>query len=268
MEKKKMNKKITTLLPIHKLGEKEVTMLKNALTSVEEFHNDVKIMIISPSDVYNKLIDFDFGEKLEVELLENKSGNNDFTKQINLGIDNCKTEWFSILEIDDEYKPIWLKSMYHYIETYPDVPVFLPIIKDIDTEGKFLSFTNESVWAYGFSDVQGYITNEILLEYENYQTSGGLYKTQVIIDNGKFKDNIKLTFSYEFLLRLTHNGVKILVIPRAGYQHVTFREDSLFWLYKNDDEYKLDGDEPKFWLETAKTEFYYKNKRDIKIENS
>jgi hypothetical protein len=48
------------------------------------------------------------------------------------------------------------------------------------------------------------------LEYQNYQTSGGLFKTEVIKENGLFKENFKLTFIYELLLRLTHNKVKIM----------------------------------------------------------
>jgi hypothetical protein len=54
-----------------------------------------------------------------------------------------------------------------------------------------------------------------------------------------------------------------MTVPRAGYQHVNFRENSLFWLYKNNEETKLSVNEVKFWLETAKKEFYFKNNRDI-----
>jgi hypothetical protein len=179
-----------------------------------------------------------------------------------LGIENCTTEWFTILEVDDEFKPNWLKTVNEYTKEFIDVDVFLPIVKDINVEGEFVSFTNESVWAYGFCDKQGFLDNEVLLEFENYQTSGGLYRTQVMKENGFFKDNIKLTFSYELLLRLTHNNVKIMSIPKVGYQHVNFREDSLFFNLRNDEESKLTEKEVKFWMDTAK-EFFFKNKRDV-----
>jgi hypothetical protein len=165
--------------------------------------------------------------------------------------------------MDDEYNKVWLTSVSEYAHNYKDVDVFLPIVKDVNVEGSFLSFTNESVWAYGFTETQGYLDNEVLLEYQNYQTSGGLFKTEVIKENGSLKDNLKLTFSYELLLRLTHNGVKIMGVPKIGYQHVNFRENSLFWSYKNDDTMKLTEDEVKFWLDTAKKEFFFKNKREI-----
>jgi hypothetical protein len=124
------------------------------------------------------------------------------------------------------------------------------------------------MWAYGFTEKQGFLDNEVLLDYQNYQTSGGLYKTSVIKENGSFKENIKLTFSYEFLLRLTHNGVKIMSVPKIGYKHLNLREDSLFWLYKNDENSKLKENEVKFWLDTAKKEFFFKNKRDVKYEEA
>lgn len=258
-------KNITIIIPVHKIDDIYSEMLKNAITSVENFHNDVEVLIVAPTSIKKGLKDL--SQKLDITIVENK-GETDFCSQVNLGIEKCKTEWFSILEMDDEYKPIWLKSMNEYILENPDVDVFFPIVKDVNVEGKFLSFTNESTWAYGFVDKQGFLDNETLLDYQNYQISGGLYRTQVVKDNGLLKENIELTFGYEFLLRLTHNGVKIFTVPRIGYQHVNFREDSLFWSFKNDENNKLEEDEVKFWLDTAKKEFFFKNKREVKYEKS
>lgn len=253
-------KSITVIVPIHKIDGEYKEMINNSLSSIEGFHNDVSVLIVCPPNIKKELKDL--SQKLEIEILVNK-GQTDFSSQMNLGMDNCKTEWFTILEIDDEFNPIWLKSMGDYLKIYQSVDVFLPIVKDINVEGKTIGYTNESTWAYGFTEKQGFIDNDVLLEFQNFQTSGGLYRTKVIIENGGFKDNIKLTFTYEFLLRLTYNGVQILVVPRIGYNHVNFREDSLFWSYKNDDDAKLKEKEVKFWVETAKKEFFFKNKRDI-----
>lgn len=253
-------KNISIILPVHTIDNEYEEMLKNALSSVENFHNDVKVLIVCPTEVKNKITDL--SQKLEITIIENK-GSTDFSTQLNLGIEKCETEWFSILEIDDEYKPIWLKSINEYMSIYPDVDIFLPIVKDINVEGTVLNYTNESAWAYGFTERQGFVDNDVLLEFQNYQTSGGLYRTKVVLDNGGFKDNIKLTFTYEFLLRMTYNGAQILVVPRIGYIHVNFRENSLFWSYKNDDREKISENDVKFWIETAKKEFFFKTKREI-----
>ena len=256
-------KNITIILPVHRIEDSYRVMFENAVKSVEQFHNDVKLMIVCPANVKSEFANI--SDTLEVNIVTNNS-KTDFCSQVNLGIENCDTEWFSILEIDDEYKSIWLKSINEYVNAHSDIDVFLPVVKDINTEGNFVSFTNESTWAYGFTEKQGVLDNEVLLDFQNYQISGGLYKTQVVKDNGSLKENIKLTFGYEFLLRLTHNNVKIMTVPRIGYQHLNFREDSLFWSYKNDDANKISEEEAKFWLETAKKEFFFKNKRDVNYE--
>jgi hypothetical protein len=258
-------KNITVLIPIHKISEDYKEMLNKALESVEDFHNDVKVSLVCPAEVKKELTNL--SDKLEINFVVN-NGKTDFCSQVNLGIEKCDKEWFTILEVDDQFKSIWLKSINDYRKIYSDVDVFLPIVKDINSEGTFVSFTNESAWAYGFTDMQGFIDNEVLLEYQNYQISGGLYRTQKIKDNGLLKENIKLTFGYEFLLRLTHNGVRVMIVPRVGYQHVNLREDSLFWLYKNDENSLLSEKEVKFWLDSAKKEFFFKNKRDIKYVES
>ena len=256
-------KNITIILPVHRIEDSYRVMFENAVKSVEQFHNDVKLIIVCPPNVKSEFANI--SDVLEFEVITNNT-KTDFCSQVNLGIEKCDTEWFSILEVDDEYKSIWLKSTNEYVKTYNDIDVFLPVVKDINPEGNFVSFTNESTWAYGFTEKQGVLDNEVLLDFQNYQISGGLYKTQVVKDNGLLKDNIKLTFGYEFLLRLTHNNVKIMTVPRVGYQHINFREDSLFWSYKNDDTNKVTEDEAKFWLETAKKEFFFKNKRDVNYE--
>jgi predicted Fe-Mo cluster-binding NifX family protein len=255
-------KNITIILPVHKLNDEYNEMLLNAVESAKEFYNDVKLLIVAPETLKKELNKIDLGQKLEVSY-EFHNSESDFCTQINKAASVCDTEWFSILEIDDQYQKNWLKSMNQYMSEHADADVLLPIIKDINTEGELTNYTNESVWAYGFSEVQGVLNNEVLMEYQNYQISGGLFKTKTFLDNGGLKNNIKLTFGYELLLRLTHNGVKIVVVPKIGYKHVNLREDSLFWLYKNDEATMLKENEAKFWVEAAKKEFFFNNKRDV-----
>lgn len=256
-------KKITIILPVYKLDVDDISMLENALRSTDKFHEDVNILIVCPDTLKKQIKDIEIIKTYNVKMFYNTTKNTDFISQINLGIENCDTEWFSILEIDDEYKETWFKTINEYLETYLETEVFLPIIEDVNQDGNFVGFTNESLWALGFTAKQGFLDKDILLEYQNFQTSGGLYKTDVIKENGSFKDNIKLTFSYEFLLRLTNNGVIVMGVPKLGYRHVNFRENSLFWMYKNDESLKLSDNDVVFWLNTAKKEYFFKNKRDI-----
>ena len=92
-----------------------------------------------------------------------------------------------------------------------------------------------------------------------------LLKKSKFIDFGLLKPSFKLTFGYEFFLRMTHNSVRIMTIPRIGYKHLNLREGSIFWNYKNGSEV-MSPDEVKFWIESSKKEYFFTIDRDIKYE--
>ena len=48
-------KNITVILPIHTLSDDYKEMLNNALSSVEDFHNDVKVSIICPTSLKKEI---------------------------------------------------------------------------------------------------------------------------------------------------------------------------------------------------------------------
>jgi hypothetical protein len=141
--------------------------------------------------------------------------------------------------------------------------VFLPIVVDTNEKGVFAGFTNEAVFAANFAQEMGYLTNDILQDYQNFQTSGMIFRKKVYEDYGGFKSSIKLTFVYELFLRWTYNSVKIMSIPRIGYKHSNMREGSLFWNYKNGTDKMLD-EEVKFWVQNAKKEYFFTEDRSIK----
>jgi hypothetical protein len=57
-----------------------------------------------------------------------------------------------------------------------------------------------------------------------------------------------------------------MTIPRIGYKHMNLREGSIFWNYKNG-ENRLTQDEARFWIETAKKEYFFNSERDIQYES-
>ena len=206
---------------------------------------------------------FDF-EDISVKKVVFK-GEPNYSSQINLGIKESSGEWVSFFEFDDEYSSIWFKNVYKYSKSFPSVDVFLPVVVDVDEKGTFAGFTNEATFAANFTQELGYLTNETLHTYQNFQTAGAVYKKSILENFGGFKPSIKLTFVYELLLRLTYNSVNIMTIPRLGYKHLNLREGSIFWNYKNSDEKMLE-DEVKFWIQTAKKEYFFADDRVIKYE--
>lgn len=240
---------------------KAIDSIKNQQVGVEEL-----VIIHTPEEsLVSHLNEYDFGDLQVTKLLWDKDPS--FMDQVNFGIKNAKGKWVSLFEFDDEYSSIWFKNVKKYIESYPESQMFLPVVVETDEKGVFAGFTNEATFAANFTQEMGFLTNETLQNYQNFQTAGSVFKKEIIEDFGGFKSSIKLTFIYEFLLRLTYNSVSIMTIPKLGYKHTNMREGSIFWNYKFG-ESVMTEDEVKFWIQTAKREYFFIEDRAIKYEPS
>ena len=240
--------------------EKAIKSIQSQTVEIEE----LVIVHTSEESLVTLLEGYDFGTLNVTKLLWDKSPN--YAEQVNFGVKNAKGKWISLFEFDDEYSSIWFKNVKKYTEAYPEVQMFLPIVVETDEKGSFAGFTNEATFAANFTQEMGFLTNETLQDYQNFQTAGSVIKKSVIEDFGGFKGSIKLTFVYEFLLRLTYNSVSIMTIPRLAYKHTNLREGSIFWNYKNS-EPKMLEDEVKFWVATAKKEYFFTDDRVIKYQS-
>jgi glycosyltransferase involved in cell wall biosynthesis len=260
---------LSVILPIKTSLEKDFDeFFKKAISSIlTQSVLPKELIIVHSKD--EKLIEY--LESFEFNNLSVKKilfdGEPNYSSQINLGIKNATGEWISFFEFDDEYSQIWFKNVKKYSEIYPDVESFLPIVIDVDNKSVFAGFTNEATFAANFAQEMGYLTNDMLHNFQNFQTAGMCIKKSVLEDFGGFKPSMKLTFVYEFLLRMTYNSVKIMTIPRLGYKHLNLRPDSIFWDYKFG-ENKLAEPEVKFWVSTAKKEYFFNDDRNIKYVES
>jgi len=258
---------LSVILPIKSSKVKDFEeYFDKAITSINAQTVEIEELIIvhsSEESLVNFLNDYDFGTLNVVKLLWDKKLN--YCDQVNYGINNSKGVWVSLFEFDDEYSSIWFKNVKKYAESFPQVQAFLPVVVETNEQGVFAGFTNEATFAANFSQEIGFLTNDTLQNYQNFQTAGCVIKKSVIEDFGGFKSSIKLTFVYEFLLRLTYNSVSIMTIPKLGYKHTNMREGSIFWNYKFGEE-KMIEDEVSFWIQTAKKEYFFVEDRNIKYQ--
>ena len=113
-----MSNTVTTIIPVHKLEENEKDYFAKAIASIREQKKlPTKVMVVVPKDseVKKTLESFDYGDKVKsiLSIVENE-GETDFCSQINFGVSKVETEWFSILEFDDEYSKIMFDNFYKY----------------------------------------------------------------------------------------------------------------------------------------------------------
>lgn len=261
------NFNVSVILPLKTATSKDFieyfTKAINSLVEQKEKINELVIVHTDEELLTNTLNGFDFKDLNVSKLVWTAEPS--FANQVNHGIKNASSEWVSIFEFDDEYSNIWFKNVKKYSEIYKDIEAFLPIVIDVDSKGQFAGFTNEATFAANFTQEIGYLTNETLLDFQNFQSSGMVFKKKLIENYGGLKSSFKLTFVYEFLLRLTYNSVRIMTIPKIGYKHINLREGSIFWNYKYGSNVLSDS-EVKYWIETAKKEYFFKDDRPVSYE--
>ena len=270
---------ISVIIPIHTVIDLD-QYLPKALESVTKNTvqpDEILIVRCACPEVTEFLSGYDFGDmKKKIRIIETQK-TKEFAHMVNSAVEEVKTDYFSILEFDDEYSTIWFKNAVKYIKAYPDVDVFLSHVIDVDQNNNFIGTTNEVTWSLGFVQGMtpeesysnlGFLDLEALKTFPNFQLSGAVIKKSTFEDIGGIKNNLKLSFIYEFLLRMTYNGYKVMTIPKSGYKHMNMRPYSLFWRYRNDDRYKLSQEEGKFWMQTAMKEYFFNFDREIKYEGN
>lgn len=261
-------KDITIIIPIHVYNETAKELLTKALKSVEECRNKyadgkLPVVIVTPNSIpeddVKKIIP-------DITVLLNK-GKSDFCSQINYAVDCIDTEYFSILEFDDEYRPKWFKLANDYFYGNESISIFLPL-NAVHSNYKNWQFGNEFGLSNTFitddaddTDDVGIINFKRLEKCSVFNLTGAIFNRNDFIKVGKYKPSIKVAFNYELLLRLTNKGLKCMVVPKEGYIHNVGREDSLTDIYSK----TLTNDEINEWFELAFREYLYDEDRNKNI---
>jgi len=245
---------LTVIIPVHEYNENVSKYLQLAIDSVkEQTEQPQTIIIVGPKIVVDSILKDSPKESFKFVI---NDGETDYCSQVNLGVTNCKTKYFSILEYDDTYNKIWFKNVKSYIKVKPEYSIFLPINKFVEEDGKEIGTSNEICWAMAFANELGVIDADILESYYDFSVTGGVFRTDDFIESGLLKPSIKLSFWYEYLLRTVNEGIKVFVIPKNGYNHTVNRKGSLM-----DSIVGMTGKERNFWMKLAKKEYFFKKER-------
>ena len=250
-------KDLVVIVPMHEFGKENIELLNKAVESIPE---GLKVILSVKKGVDGRTLK---GISNRLTVLAESDGDS-FVELVNTAVDNIEEKWFSILEFDDTYTPIWFDNAKKYMEFMPDTSVFM-FLEDITdfNNGKYISFGNEAAWASSFSNEIGYIDNDCLQNYFDFYLTGSIFNTADWKEVGGLKPSIKITFWYEWLLRATNKGKKVFVIPKVGYNHSLARKGSLVEYYKEN----VGKDETEFWFDLAKREYFFKEDRNKTYED-
>ena len=249
-------KELAVIIPMHEFGKENIELANKAIQSIPE---GVTVCLSVPKGTSEAKIK---NIPSSVPRVVSEDDGTTFADLVNNGVKalsaNEDIKWFSILEIDDTYTPIWLDNVKRYLDFMPDVSVLMTLEDITDfNDGKYIGFGNEAAWASSFSNEIGYIDLDCLQNYFDFYLTGSVFNIKDWIEVGGLKPSIKITFWYEWLLRATYKGKKVFVMPKVGYNHSLGRNGSLVEQYKAE----ISREESQWWFDLAKREMYYKEDR-------
>lgn len=179
---------------------------------------------------------------------------------VNAAVTEINTEFFSILEFQDRYNPTWFDNFEKYFNfSGEDISIYLPLTMVSEEGGSenSIMFLNEAFWASAFSNEIGFMDNECLNDFSGFGPTGGIYKIKDFIEVGMLKTSMKSGYWYEFMLRTVHDGKKVFIIPKLGYNHLVI-----------DNSIDMTTDEYNWWMDLAKKEYFFKKDRNKQYQKS
>ena len=247
-------KELVVIIPMNEFGKENIELLNKAVESVP---SELNVLLSVPNGTDGKKLK-GISDRLGVV---SESEGSSFAELVNAAINTIEEKWFSILEFDDTYTPIWYDNAKKYIEFMPSTSVFM-YLEDITdfNDGKYIGFGNEAAWASAFSNEIGFIDNDCLQNYFDFYMTGSIFNIADWNEIGGLKPSIKIAFWYEWLLRATNKNKTVYVIPKVGYNHKFGRKGSLIETYKS----TIDQKETQWWFDLAKREYMFhpSTKRD------
>lgn len=248
-------KNLTIIIPFKEISDSACeSKLEKAITSC----GDNRVILVVPEGDFSKT----FAENVSVLKVADTNCSTP-AAFINAGVNACKSDWFSILQFDDEFKGFWFDEAEKYIKAFPTNSVFMPLTEAVNEEGKILGYQNEIAWASSFVNELGELPFDALKDYHLFSPWGAVINRGNFLKDGALKPSIKASFMYEFLLRSANEGHSVYVIPKAGYKHLLGRENG----YNSTVTNGMDRDELEWWFDLAKKECYFKNDRNKTYED-
>lgn len=254
------------------LSDKELELL-------EKIAKNPTIKVLKTSEEGNpmeEIIKSDKGVDYIIVKTEASNFSKVFNDIFNLAIEN-KYEAFSVIEVEDAIGPNWYKIANLYMKENEDIGFFLPMVKSFKN-GSLTGLMNEVSWAEGMSEEAGKFDMNLLLRFNCANPLGALYRTSSIEEyseekDGRFcpmKESIKLSHYYEFFLRMVYNDVKMMTVPRVGYEfrvndksefkHSSSKVPNNITTIPKENG-GMTPDQVSFWVELSKKEYFFDEDR-------
>lgn len=270
------SKPVDVIIFTHGLNDEQILTIKNLAS--KPYYTTSKRS--ENGEVTHTRIDSEKSLNCSVEICEAPLNfSKIFNKTFNLAIKN-DYEAISISESEDSFSLKWFELADRYSIENPEVSILLPLMRN-SINGTFSGLLNEAAWAEGMSEEAGKVDINLLMRFNCINPLGAIYKVSAIKEYSEvdkedvnkyypMKESIKLSHYYEFFLRMIYNDLKVMTVPRLGYELRIVRKevytDSTCKLPQDITMYPADRggvtpEEGGYWMELAKKEYFFDEDR-------
>jgi len=261
-------KKVTYIIPVNNAELKAKEYFRKAVESLKTTmgNNEYDLIIAGENNVSDILSEIakEYVNPDNITVMSDIK-DSDVFKVINQAVNLVTTEYFSVLEFDDAFMPKAYDNFITYsnYETEPSVYMPITILSDAKKDGQPVGLVNEIAWASSFAEEYGYLDQDALQTYPDFNVTGAFINTEDFISIGRLKPSFNLVAWYEMLMRMVFNEKSVYVIPKIGYVHTVGRDGSLMETIAHSDDNKLI---PKL-VELAPSESQYREERELDLTN-
>lgn len=222
-------------------------------------------------------------KELKINIVETERSN--FSRIFNTLFNMALSEGyeaFSVVEVEDSIASGWYSIANTYMKENDDTHFFLPMVRSFKN-GVLTGLMNEASWAEGMSEEAGKFDMNLLLKFNCANPLGGVYRVSELEEFSEEKDgrlqpmkeSVKISHYYEFFLRMMYNDLKMMTIPRVGYD---FRVNDVKEFNEASskvpnnivtipaDKGGFSAEETSFWVELAKQEYFFDEDRKREYE--
>lgn len=190
-------------------------------------------------------------------------------------------EWFSVVETEDVIDTSWYSTFNNFSIKKTEYHGFLPLTREI-SNGQFIGFFNEASWSEGLGvEIAGVFDLQLLMRFNCMNVTGGIFKTSAIkeyswSDSGvsrPMKESVKISYMYEFFLRMIYDDLKFYTIPRIGYEHRIDSSSKVIDPFSSKipkditsrpiENGGMTAEEYKWWSDFAKKEYFFDEDRKL-----
>lgn len=201
-----------------------------------------------------------------------------FNEAFNIALNN-EYEFLSIIEQNDVIGLNWYEQASIYAVENENVSIFFPIIRNT-VNGIFSGLLNEAPWAEGLAEEAGKVDLNLLSRFNCIVPISAIFRINSIKEYSEkkddenyypFKESIKISHYYEFLMRMIYNDVKAMCVPRIGYEFKVKGNDKFKHtcckIPQNIAQMSIENGgisqlEGKFWMDLAKKEYFFDEDRN------